>query len=130
MSIPAVRCRAHRRNGEPCGRYATRGAAVCQVHGAGAPHVREAARQRLEELILPALATLRRVVTSGETDTVSLAAARDILDRTGLKAADLVKVDNTVTIHVSYEDSGLVPPPEPPGTHRNGSHALDAPTGV
>ena len=74
---------------------------------------------------MPALAQLRRLIDQAEGDAVKLAAVRDVLDRCGLKPADLVAVDNTVRVHVSYEDRGLAPSPEPPGTHRNGQHALN-----
>lgn len=43
------RCRATRSDGEPCTRWAIRGASVCPAHGAGAPRVRAAAARRYEE---------------------------------------------------------------------------------
>lgn len=43
----AVRCHAHRSDGQPCRAWAVRGAAICIAHGAGAPQVRRAARRRL-----------------------------------------------------------------------------------
>lgn len=54
---PAVRCHAHRTNGEPCGNYAMHGASVCHAHGGRAPAVRKAAQRRMVE------ATLSREVT-------------------------------------------------------------------
>jgi hypothetical protein len=46
----AVKCQAHRSDGAPCKRWATRGAYVCASHGARAPQVRRAAHDRLIEL--------------------------------------------------------------------------------
>ncbi len=58
MTTPA-RCVARRSNGEPCGRWPTRGATVCAKHGAGAPHVKAAAAERrLEQQARQALAQL------------------------------------------------------------------------
>lgn len=45
----AIRCTAHRTNGEPCGNYAMAGGWVCHAHGGRAPAVRAAARRRLVE---------------------------------------------------------------------------------
>jgi hypothetical protein len=61
----AVKCTAQRRDGQPCGRLALRGAHVCGVHGGQLPNVKEAAartveeaRQRLKLLHDPAVDTL------------------------------------------------------------------------
>jgi len=43
----AVRCTAHRSDGEPCRAWAVRDAVICIAHGAGAPQVRRAARRKL-----------------------------------------------------------------------------------
>jgi hypothetical protein len=45
----AVKCTAQRRDGQPCGRLALRGAHVCGVHGGQLPNVREAAARTVEE---------------------------------------------------------------------------------
>ena len=38
--LPAVKCTARKRNGEPCRAMAARGATVCRVHGGSAPQVK------------------------------------------------------------------------------------------
>jgi hypothetical protein len=43
----ALRCSAQNRQGQPCGRYAVLGTAVCPAHGSSPPQVRQAARLRL-----------------------------------------------------------------------------------
>jgi hypothetical protein len=45
---PAVRCTAHRRDGQPCRAWAIHGGTVCWAHGGAAPQVRRAALARLE----------------------------------------------------------------------------------
>ena len=44
---PAVRCRAHRTDGNPCRAYAIHGGRVCWTHGGASPNAREEARHRL-----------------------------------------------------------------------------------
>jgi hypothetical protein len=44
--LPAIRCRARRTNGRPCGQWVIRGGAVYPKHGGSAPYVRHAAAER------------------------------------------------------------------------------------
>ena len=80
-------------------------------------------------MVLPALNVLRRLIDAADGDSVKLAAVKDILDRAGLKPADLLAVDNQVTVRVSYADA-----PQPWETAqeratatRNGHQALNEP---
>jgi hypothetical protein len=45
----ARRCRAHRKDGQPCSCYAVTGAYVCRVHGGAAGQVLRKARERALE---------------------------------------------------------------------------------
>jgi hypothetical protein len=76
-------------------------------------------------MVMPALAQLRHLIDEADGDAVKLAAVRDVLDRCGLKPADLVKVDTAVEIRVSYADIGPAPPPGRATATRNGHRALD-----
>lgn len=97
-------CHAKRTDGSPCRAPVVRGAKVCRAHGGSAGHVREAARLRLERLVEPAIGTMREMLLRGETHTVRLRAAEQILDRAGIVAKQEVAVDNQVSITVSYND--------------------------
>jgi hypothetical protein len=45
----AIKCHAHNRRGEPCGRYAITGGFVCRSHGGALKRTIEAAQRRLAE---------------------------------------------------------------------------------
>ena len=77
------RCTAKAKStGERCRRRPHPGTNVCIIHGAGAPQVQKAARQRLDELVLPAIATLHDALASGNISE-AMRAARLVLDRAG-----------------------------------------------
>ena len=60
--------------------------------------------RRLEDLAMPAIATIREIMLRGETHTVRMRAAENVLDRVGIVARQEVAVDNQVSITVSYND--------------------------
>lgn len=99
----APKCHAHRTDGQPCGAYAIYGGTVCSAHGGRAKHVQAKARLRLEEIVMPAIAELRRLVAAADSDSVKLGAIKDVLDRTGYKLPERIEADNAVTIKVEYE---------------------------
>ncbi len=82
---PERRCTATARNtGERCKRAAIKGGTVCTTHGGNLPQVRKAAKERLLDLVDPALAELHRVLSDKNADdAVKVRAALGILDRTG-----------------------------------------------
>lgn len=82
---PERRCTAKaNRTGERCRRAAIKGGTVCTVHGGNLPQVRKKAKERLLELVEPALASLQKVLTDpAADDATKVRAALGILDRTG-----------------------------------------------
>lgn len=83
---PGVKCHATKANsgGVPCGRYALKGTTVCSVHGGKAGQVQRKARERLTEMVDPAVVQLNRIITKEDTtDTDRLRAIQMLLDRTG-----------------------------------------------
>jgi hypothetical protein len=83
---PERRCTAtSAASGERCKRAAIKGGFVCTSHGGASPQARKKAKERLLELVDPALAALQKVLTSDADDSVKVRAALGILDRTGFK---------------------------------------------
>ena len=94
-----TRCTAHSaRTGNPCRAWAVRGATVCEAHGGMAPQVLRSARARREALIEPSIDAIEQLVESADSEQVRLAAARDVLDRTGYRATEQVQVEVAVKL--------------------------------
>ena len=105
--LPVVRCTAVIRNGERkgerCSRWSIRGATVCLVHGGTIPNVKKAAEAKVEAARMRiigdselAVDTLFDLLKVGTADNVRLGAAKDILDRAGLKPGEKVDIDLTI----------------------------------
>lgn len=86
------KCKAHKKDGTPCGRWPVKGATVCPKHGGSAPQVRRKAQERLLAAADSLMAQLLKIATSAESESVRLAAIRDALDRAGFAPAQLVKL--------------------------------------
>ncbi len=67
------------------------GGTVCSMHGGKIPQVAKAARQRILEAADPAAAKLVALLDS-QDERISLAAARDLLDRAGEKAPTQIEI--------------------------------------
>jgi hypothetical protein len=86
------RCTAHSsQTGERCKRSAIRGGSVCASHGGRAPQVKKSAKERLAELIEPALDGLHTALKSGEIPSI-VKAAQVVLDRTGFHPTKAVEM--------------------------------------
>lgn len=78
-------CVAHKKSGERCQKAPINGAKVCRFHGGAAPHVKAAAKARLENAAdRMAKALLKIAVDDAAPLPVRLAAIKDALDRAGL----------------------------------------------
>ena len=80
-------CTKTTRAGNPCRAPALKGHLVCNKHGGSLPNVKaKSARNLLEGLVEPALMALDEIVQDAKQPaSARVAAARDILDRTGYK---------------------------------------------
>jgi uncharacterized membrane-anchored protein len=67
--------------------------------------VRERAQQRLLGMVHPALTALRKLIDDADSDSVRIAAIRDILDRTGFKPTLQIESAEDVTIRVVHEEA-------------------------
>jgi hypothetical protein len=99
-----ARCVGHNRDGSPCGSWALTGTSVCRMHGGAAPQVKRKAEERIRELVNPALALIAEILETGRAEdlpaSVSLTAARDILDRAGFGATHRLDARIEGDIHV------------------------------
>lgn len=69
-------------------------------------------------MVAPALVRLRKLVDLADSDSVSLKAIENILDRTGYKLPERIEADNAVTIRVEYEAAPAIALEE---VHSNGT---------
>lgn len=81
------RCTAHSsQTGERCKKSAMLGQTVCRKHGGASPQAKKAARERLNDLVDPAISSLKKVLEraiDSEDYAAVVRAANSILDRTG-----------------------------------------------
>lgn len=102
--LPVVRCTGTVRNGDRagqrCGRWSIQGHDKCMVHGGNLPSVQKAAATKVEAAKLRliedadlAVDTLFELLKPGTADNVKLGAAKEILDRAGVKGAIDVNVE-------------------------------------
>lgn len=86
------RCKAHSsQTGERCKRSAMKGGTVCASHGGRAPQVKKSAKERLAELIEPALAGLHKALESNDLGSI-VKASQIVLDRTGFHPTKAVEM--------------------------------------
>lgn len=107
--LPAVRCtgtvRSGERQGEQCDKWSLAGATVCFQHGGQLPSVQKAAEERKQaaRLLLvdstgEAVETIAWLMKFAVQENVKLAAAKDILDRAGIKGGADITVDHQHTL--------------------------------
>lgn len=81
----AVRCSAHKRNGDPCGQPARRGTNVCRSHGGNAPQTLAKAKREIEGPILEAAVKRhRKLIEEGKNEAAVGAMIRDTYNRVGI----------------------------------------------
>lgn len=101
-----MKCKAHLKSGKPCSAWAIKGGTVCRTHGGSAPQVIASAKMRLAALVSPAITELTRLMKTSKLDPVRLGCVKDILDRTGHKAVDVMEItsrDATILTDLSTE---------------------------
>jgi hypothetical protein len=80
--------------GERCKRPPMKGQTECNKHGGTARNKRLGAQRRLLALVDPALAVLHKILYSKTaTDADKLRAAKEVLDRTGYSAEQVLKIE-------------------------------------
>lgn len=77
-------CHATKADGTPCKKFAMKGTTVCDTHGGRSPNTKAKAKERLMEMVDPALVQLRRIIDNPATsDADKLRAIAMVLNRTG-----------------------------------------------
>lgn len=89
-TVPAMRCQAHRSNGDPCKAWAIVGGTVCRTHGGSAPQVRRKAQERIASRVLSAVDIAWKMIEDESVPAATRARLLiDLQDRAGLKPADV-----------------------------------------
>ncbi len=92
MKARRQRCTARLSNGSrQCERWAINGSNVCSTHGGRAKQVQRRAKERLAELIEPALTGLNKALESNDL-TAIVKASQIVLDRTGFHPTKAVEL--------------------------------------
>lgn len=94
-----------KRSQTQCKRPAIRGGTVCHIHGGASPQVQRAAADRIRDLVDPSLNRIQKTIADDDNPALALAAARDILDRAGLKPTEKIQTTGDSTIRVEYADA-------------------------
>jgi hypothetical protein len=94
---PRNQCVAHKKTGERCQKAPIMGATVCRFHGGAAPHVKRAAKARLENAA-DRMAAMLLGIALDETikPETRLAAIKDALDRAGLNPRQALDVTHDI----------------------------------
>jgi len=110
MKARRQRCTADLTDGSrKCTRWAINGGTVCPKHGGSAPQVRLKAKERLNELVLPAIGILGKAIKKAEKRPdvdnmkVAIKSAGMILDRTGYAAKQEVELSGNVGLESSID---------------------------
>lgn len=98
------RCTATNRSGSRCGRYPILGGTVCRMHGGAAPQVKQKALERLTAYQDRAIDRLFTLVEQTNFPSTSMAAVKDVLDRTMGKPAESVAVQHSGKIVVEWSE--------------------------
>lgn len=100
--LRATRCRAHKKTGEQCKKWAILGATVCRVHGGATPRVKKKAAERIAEAADDAAALLVKFMEDPAHDVkVRTQIAQDLLNRAGYSGK------NSVDLKVSIFDEAV-----------------------
>jgi hypothetical protein len=67
--------------------------------------VQRAAADRIRDLVDPSLNRIQKTIADDDNPALALAAARDILDRAGLKPTEKIQTTGDSTIRVEYADA-------------------------
>lgn len=110
--LPSVRCtgtiRSGERKGEPCENWSLTGATVCFQHGGMLPNVQKAAEERKQAARMmlidatgDAAETIAYLMQFAVQENVRLAAAKEVLDRAGIKGGADITIEHQHSLNPS-----------------------------
>lgn len=105
-------CKAIRKDGTRCKRFAIKGGFVCPTHGGSAPQVKSKAAKRLLAMVEPSIIRLEALVHQSEHLPTALAAVRTVLERAGANpigamAKDTGERDTRPVINIGIKVGGI-----------------------
>ena len=100
---PTLKCHARTRDGDQCRHHPMHGQLVCHMHGGKSPQALAKAEDRLRQLVHPAIARLAQLIEHADQDSVSMQAAKYVLELNGFKATVEVKGEHELVIRVIDE---------------------------
>jgi hypothetical protein len=109
MKARRQRCTARISDGSrPCERWAINGGGVCATHGGRAPQVQRSAKERLAELVEPALEGLHKALKSNELPSI-VQASQIVLDRCGFHPSQTIELTGKDGGPIEAESSKPIP---------------------
>jgi hypothetical protein len=79
--------------GYPCDNHPVKGTTTCRSHGGTAPQIKRGARERLNELAVPAVKGLRKAIRNKKDPSNRVKASIAVLDRTGFHPKQTIEVE-------------------------------------
>ena len=94
------------------------GQLVCATHGGQSPQAKNSAMARMIAAADPVAGELIRIALRGESEAVRVSAIRDILDRTGYAAKQMLELSGSTGVVIQYltDDSVQATSSSPPDT--------------
>lgn len=109
MKARRQRCTARLSDGSrQCERWAINGSTVCATHGGQAPQVKKSAKERLAELVEPAVEGLHKALKSNELPTI-VRASQIVLDRCGFHPSKSIELTGKDGGPIETESSKPIP---------------------
>lgn len=107
------KCKAIKKNGKRCGKFAIKGGTVCPTHGGSAPQVKAKAQKRLLAMVEPSIIRLEALIHQDGHLPTALGAITTVLNRTlGAVGKDGDEKDTRPVINIGIKVGGIDQKPD------------------